>query len=322
MDISISKSKLQNILQVHTTWWGVTAWNPALPRTKAEELVAKNNWLNYVCLPSRLASKEAKKITPNDPTRHAVGAVRFRDDLFKQNDVDFLKHFIPGQGDPAATARMQLKRLIGGDYRCKLTFAQQLAERSGKAWVRVVDILLNGNVEMPAWFPGLKSIVRDLQAFIGMLEVDRDQPAFKELGCKFTKAEADTVSAAVSRMHIERGQNEKRPSSSSTKSKPNDLPTIASRPEPRAGSKIPAMQAQGGRRQVVPAAPNPQANQSNQPNQSTHDWLLRSRRLRSLPAQVRARRPTSAAISSGSGLPESRQPVRLWWRGSTSWRTR
>ena len=299
VDISISKSKLENLFKVHTTWWDHTAWNPALKLTKVEELVQKNNWLNYVCLPSKPASKEAKKITPNDPTRHAVGAVRFRDDLFTQNDQDFLKHFIPGQGDQAATARMQLKRLTGGDSRCKLTFAEQLAQRSGRAWVRVVDILLNGNVEMPAWFPGLKTIVRDLQAFIGMLEVDREQPEFKELGCKFTKHEVDTASAAVSRMYIERGQNEKRPSSTSTKSKPNDLPTIASRPEPRAGSKIPAMQAQGGRRQVVPAAPNPQANQSNQPNQSTHDWLLRSRRLRSLPAQVRARRPTSAAISSG-----------------------
>ena len=193
------------------------------------------------------------------------------------------------------------------------------------AWVRVIDIILKGNVEMPAWFPGPQSIVRDVQAFAGMLEVDPDQPELKELGCKFTAAEVDTVSAAVSRMHIERGQNEKRPSSSSTKSKPNSLPTIASRPLPRAGSKIPAMQAQGGRKQVVPAAPNPQANQLNQPNQSTHDWLLRSRRLRSHTTQARARRPTSASTSSGWWRPSrraSRQPVRLWWRGSTSWRTR
>ena len=197
---------------------------------------------------------------------------------------------------------MQLKRLIGDDARerHRAPFAQQLAERNGMAWVRVVGIILKGNVEMPAWFPGPQSIVRDVQAFAGMLEVDREQPELKELGCKLTKHEVDTASAAVSRMHIERGQNEKRPSSSSTKSKPNDLPTPGTvRPLPRAGSNIPAMQAQGGRRQVVPAAPNPQANQSNQPNQSTHDWLLRSRRLRSLPAQARARRPTSAAISMG-----------------------
>ena len=300
VDISISKSKLENLFKVHTTWWGHTAWNPARKLAEVEELVQKNNWLNYVCLPSKPASKEAKKITPNDPTRHAVGAVRFGVALFKQNDVDFLKHFIPGQGDPAVNARMQLRRLIGKDSRCKLTFEQQLADRVGMAWVRVIDIILKGNVEMPAWFPGPQSIVRDLQYFVGMLEVDPNQPAFKELGCKFTKAEVDTVSAAVSRMHIERGQNEKRPSSTSTKSKPNDLPTPGTvRPLPRAGSNIPAMQAQGGRRQVVPAAPNPQANQSNQPNQSTHDWLLRSRRLRSLPAQVRARRPTSTAISMG-----------------------
>ena len=300
VDISISKSKLENLFKVHTTWWDHTAWNPALKLAKVEELVQKNNWLNYVCLPSKPASKEAKKITPNDPTRHAVGAVRFRDDLFTQNDQDFLKHFIPGQGDQATTARMQLRRLTGGDSRCKLTFAEHLGTRTGKAWVRAVDILLNGNVEMPAWFPGGKSMVRDLQAFIGMLEVDRAQPAFKELGCKLTKHEVDTASAAVSRMHIQRGQNEKRPSSTSTKSKSKDLPTPGTvQPLPRAGSNIPAMRAQGGRRQVVPAAPNAQANQSNQPNQSTHDWLLRSRRLRSLPAQARARRPTSTAISMG-----------------------
>ena len=211
VDISISKSKLENLFKVHTTWWGHTAWNPALKRPHVEELVQKNNWLNYVCLPSRPASKEAKKITPNDPTRHAVGAVRFRDDLFTQNDQDFLKHFIPGQGDQATTARMQLRRLTGGDSGCKLEFSEHLGTRTGRAWVRAVDILLNGNVEMPAWFPGGKSMVRDLQAFIGMLEVDRDQPELKELGCKFTAAEVDKVSAAVSRMHVEREQNGRRP---------------------------------------------------------------------------------------------------------------
>ena len=295
VDISISKSKLENLFKVHTTWWDHTAWNPALKRPHVEELVQKNNWLNYVCLPSRPASKEAKKITPNDPTRHAVGAVRFRDDLFTQNDQDFLKHFIPGQGDQAATARMQLKRLIGADARerHRAPFAQQLAERNGMAWVRVVDILLNGNVEMPAWFPGLKSIVRDLQAFIGMLEVDRDQPELKELGCKFTKHEVDTVSAAVSRMHVEREQNGRRPKlvKDPKVQKPRDLPGSASRSTgtPRGGSNVPPPPHQGGRIQVVPAAPNPQANQSNQPNQSTHDWLLRSRRLRSRTTKARAR---------------------------------
>ena len=75
--------------------------------------MANNNWLDYVCLPSRTASTAGKKIAPNDPTRHAVGAVRFGADLFKQNDEDFLKHFIPGQGQPTSNARMQLKRLIG-----------------------------------------------------------------------------------------------------------------------------------------------------------------------------------------------------------------
>ena len=77
LDISISRSTLQNVLQVHTTWWSGTAWNPELPRTDAEELVANNNWLDYVCLPSRTASTAGKKIAPNDPIRHAVGAVRF-----------------------------------------------------------------------------------------------------------------------------------------------------------------------------------------------------------------------------------------------------
>ena len=37
--------------------------------------------------------------------------------MFKQNDEDFLKHFIPGQGNPTVNARMQLKRLIGEDDR-------------------------------------------------------------------------------------------------------------------------------------------------------------------------------------------------------------
>ena len=157
LDISISRSTLQNILQVHTTWWSGTAWNPDLPRTDAEELVAKNNWLDYVCLPSRPASKEAKKITPNDPTRHAVGAVRFGLDLFKQNDVDFLKHFIPGKGQPTSTEMMQLRRLIGADKRerHRAPFEQLLAE-------------------LPAWFPGPQSIVRDLQRFVEKLEVDPD----------------------------------------------------------------------------------------------------------------------------------------------------
>ena len=76
LDISISKSTLQNVLQVHTTWWSGTAWDPDLPRTDAEELVEKNNWIDYVCLPSRPASTASKKIVvKNDPIRHAVGAV-------------------------------------------------------------------------------------------------------------------------------------------------------------------------------------------------------------------------------------------------------
>ena len=92
-------------------------------------------------------------------------------------------------------------RLVGkGGGAQPKPFCERVAEKTGRVWVRVATIMKNGNEELPAWFPGAQSIMRDFREFVAMLEVDDKHPELKELGCDWTKADVNKVCSEVERL--------------------------------------------------------------------------------------------------------------------------